>query len=78
MRFKGGVTCFAYRRLFPFASTTLGCPGGPGAGYGFTAGAGAGSIFASSSFSRRTRGERGQRSASIAIWRSTAAGAPMP
>jgi hypothetical protein len=54
-----------YRRRFPLASTMLGCPGGFGAGYADTAGAGAESIFANSSFSRRTRGESGKRSASI-------------
>jgi hypothetical protein len=50
----------------------LGCPGGLGAGYDVTAGAGAGSIFANSSFSRRTRGESGNRSASIASRRKRA------
>jgi hypothetical protein len=69
------VTCTSprnRRRRFPFASTMLGSPGGRGAGYGVTAAAGAGSIFANSSFSRRTRGESGKRSASIASRRKRA------
>jgi hypothetical protein len=41
----------AARRFF--VSARLGSPGALGAGYGY------GSTFASSSFSRRTRGERG-------------------
>jgi hypothetical protein len=31
---------YRYRRRFPFANTMLGCPGGFGAGYAVTAGAG--------------------------------------
>jgi hypothetical protein len=51
-----GSGCKSHRRRF-FASARLGRSDRRSAGYGVTAGAGVGSIFASSSLSRRTLGE---------------------